>query len=203
MFAFLTGWRLEEIRGLDWRHVDFKAGEIRLDPGTTKNGDARVFPMTEELRALLIRVDGATRVTRKNAEVASNRTVLHMIAKQTEPVFQISGERLGAFRKSWKTACYRAGIPCVVQPVKSGGKIGAVKIVQCSRIFHDLRRSAAREMENQGVPRSVIMELMGHNTESMFIRYRVVSDSDKRRAADIIDGARNGAKGSADTAENQ
>jgi len=35
------------------RRVDFKAGDVRLAVGTTKNGDARVFPMTAALRRLL------------------------------------------------------------------------------------------------------------------------------------------------------
>ena len=35
--------------------VDFAGGEIRLDSGRTKNREARVFPMTDDLRALLER----------------------------------------------------------------------------------------------------------------------------------------------------
>jgi len=46
-FAYVTGWRVDsEVLPLQWRHVDFGAGEIRLDPGTTKNGEGRMFPMT-------------------------------------------------------------------------------------------------------------------------------------------------------------
>jgi integrase len=53
-FAYITGWRIpSEVLSLEWRQVDFKAGEIRLDPETTKNREGRVFPMTNELRALL------------------------------------------------------------------------------------------------------------------------------------------------------
>ena len=38
-FAFITGWRTpSEILPLEWRQVDLKAGEVRLDAGTTKNG---------------------------------------------------------------------------------------------------------------------------------------------------------------------
>lgn len=33
--------------------MDFNGGEIRLDAGTTKNGEGRVFPMTTDLRTLL------------------------------------------------------------------------------------------------------------------------------------------------------
>src|SRR4030095_75908 len=53
-FSYRTGWRIpSEVLTLEWRQVDFKAGEVRLDPETTKNRDGRVFPMTDDLRALL------------------------------------------------------------------------------------------------------------------------------------------------------
>lgn len=53
-FAYITGWRLQsEVLPLEWRQVDFDAGEIRLDAGTTKNREGRVFPMTAHLRAVL------------------------------------------------------------------------------------------------------------------------------------------------------
>ena len=53
-FAAITGWRVtSEVLGLEWRNVDFKAGDVRLDAGTTKNRQGRVFPMTVELRGLL------------------------------------------------------------------------------------------------------------------------------------------------------
>ena len=44
-FAYLTGWRTRsEILTLQWRQVDFGAGIVRLEPGTTKNDEARVLP---------------------------------------------------------------------------------------------------------------------------------------------------------------
>lgn len=37
-FAYITGWRIaSEVLPLEWRHIDFAGGEVRLDPGTTKN----------------------------------------------------------------------------------------------------------------------------------------------------------------------
>jgi integrase len=42
-FVYITGWRMpSEILPLEWRQVDMKAGEVRLDLGTTKNDDGRV-----------------------------------------------------------------------------------------------------------------------------------------------------------------
>ncbi len=53
-FAYVTGWRIPpEVLTLEWRRVDFKAGEVRLDPETTKSREGRVFPMTDDLHALL------------------------------------------------------------------------------------------------------------------------------------------------------
>ena len=53
-FAYLTGWRYRsEILRLQWRNVDFDAGTVRLDMGTTKNKDGRVIYVTAQLRTLL------------------------------------------------------------------------------------------------------------------------------------------------------
>jgi integrase len=40
-FAYITGWRKSEILGLQWKQVDFRAGTVRLEAGTTKNREAR------------------------------------------------------------------------------------------------------------------------------------------------------------------
>src|SRR5664280_2134246 len=42
-FAYATGWRLGEIRGLRWEHVDRRAREVRLPD--SKNGEGRVLPL--------------------------------------------------------------------------------------------------------------------------------------------------------------
>src|SRR4029077_1021783 len=46
LFAFITGWRVSEILGLTWRQVDFGASTVRLELGTTKNGERRTFHFT-------------------------------------------------------------------------------------------------------------------------------------------------------------
>src|SRR5437899_2349624 len=38
-FGYVTGWRIaSEVLPLEWGRVDFAAGDVRLDVGTTKNG---------------------------------------------------------------------------------------------------------------------------------------------------------------------
>ena len=77
--------------------------------------------------------------------------------------FDEQGRQIGTFYKAWASACKRAGVPGL--------------------LFHDLRRSAARNMDRAGIPRKVIMQITGHKTESMFLRYRIVSDRDLKDAA--------------------
>jgi len=57
-FGYFTGWRRGEILGLTWGEVfsdDDGGGTIRLDPARSKNRRARIRPITEELRPVILR----------------------------------------------------------------------------------------------------------------------------------------------------
>ena len=53
MFAYHTGMRKSEILNLLWDRIDLKNGFIRLQAEDTKNGEARVIPLNNELTVLL------------------------------------------------------------------------------------------------------------------------------------------------------
>jgi len=57
-FAYLTGWRMGEILRLEWRQVDFQAGTVRLEPGTTKNDEGRIFPFTGRIIPWVFHLNG-------------------------------------------------------------------------------------------------------------------------------------------------
>lgn len=99
-FAYITGWRIKsEILKLQWRQVSFSAETIRLDPGTTKNDDGRLFVMTPELRAVLLQQRAAT-------------DALQQATGQIVPlVFHRKSRPIKAFRRAWISACGKAGIP--------------------------------------------------------------------------------------------
>jgi len=55
------------------------------------------------------------------------------------------------------------------------------------RIPHDFRRTAVRNLERAGVPRSVAMKLTWHKTESVHRRYAIVDHRDLRVAVERLD----------------
>ena len=126
--AYTCGWRHEELLGLRVQQVNLLTGTIRLEPGTTKNGDGREVTVTQFVRQLLVQcIQGKG---------------------QHDYVFtRDNGTPIRDFRKSWHNVCHAAGTPGL--------------------LFHDLRRSAARNLRNQGTEK-VIMKIGGWRTASVF-----------------------------------
>jgi integrase len=100
-FAYYTGWRVDsEVLPLQWRQIDFQAGTVRLDSGTTKNDEGRVF-MFHELGEL-----------RKTLEAQrASADGLRASGTLVPWVFHRAGTPIRSFRKAWKDACLAAGCP--------------------------------------------------------------------------------------------
>lgn len=162
-FAYLTGWRIpSEVLRLRWAQVDFVGGVIRLEVGTTKNGEGRVFPfgVLPRLKALIERQRDVTRaVERRRGEIVPW-------------VFHRGGRPIRSFHDAWRAACERAATD------RAGGIRQIVRAALLGRIPHDLRRTAVRNLVRAGVPERVAMQLTGHKTRSVFDRYNIVSERD-------------------------
>lgn len=156
-FAYITGWRLtSEILPLEWRTVDWENKVVRLDAGTTKNGEGRSFPFTTALCAVLDRQQ-------------EERDRLKAAGTICPYVFHRNGKRIRSFRGAWLSSCEAAGLP--------------------GRLLHDFRRTAVRNLELAGVPRSVAMSMVGHKTESVYRRYAIVDGESLRDAASKMNAA--------------
>jgi hypothetical protein len=96
------------------------------------------------------------------AVVEHQRERSEALAKETGRIvpwlFHRGGQPIKNFRRAWLTACRQAGL--------------------AGRIPHDFRRTAVRNLERAGVPRSVAMKLVGHKTESVYRRYAIASETD-------------------------
>jgi integrase len=69
-----------------------------------------------------------------------------------------NGRHIGDFRKLWAKACKQAGVPGL--------------------LFHDLRRTAARNLRRAGVAEGIIMRIGGWKTRTVFERYAIVTQTD-------------------------
>jgi integrase len=77
-------------------------------------------------------------------------------------LFHHDGQPIRVFRRAWASACKRAGL--------------------AGRVPHDFRRTAVRNLERSGVPRSAAMKMTGHLTEAVYRRYAIVDEAMLREA---------------------
>ena len=107
-----------------------------------------------------------TKATRKLALEGIYREIIARRAKARRLdcplIFHRQGKPMGQFRKAWTYACDKAGVSGL--------------------IFHDLRRSAIRNMVKAGVSEKVAMQISGHATRSVFERYNITDEADLRMA---------------------
>jgi integrase len=82
-------------------------------------------------------------------------------------LFSRGGKPIRDFRADWEDACQAAGVPGL--------------------LFHDLRRTAVRNMLRAGVQEKVAMQISGHKTNSMLWRYNITNERDIRDAGERIE----------------
>lgn len=85
-------------------------------------------------------------------------------------ITRTNGLPIRSMKDGWREIGARAGLP--------------------GMIFHDLRRTAARNMLRTGVSAGVVMEILGWKSSAMLQRYDTVSEADLAMAADKLDEAK-------------
>ncbi|MGH7923341.1 MAG: tyrosine-type recombinase/integrase [Candidatus Binatus sp.] len=168
-FAFLTGWREMEVLALKWSHVDERAGVVKLDLGSTKSGAGRVLPFADYPQVVEV-IERRRVVAKRLAAAAAISPWVFCFAEPLQvrgrtyraagaPLFRPDRDRglPTILRAEWSAACRAAGLPGLM--------------------FHDLRRSAARNFERAGIPRSVARRLGGWS-DKIYSRYAIGAESE-------------------------
>lgn len=178
--SYTYGWRKGELLGLRVRQVNLLDRTVRLEPGTTKNSEGRSVQLTAECYELVCAC-----IERKAADdYAFTRE---------------DGTPVKDFSKTWADLCVAAGLgEFICRTCKTPGR----PCPACAKakrrtsyayhglIFHDLRRSAVRNLERAGIPRSVSMKITGHKTEAVYRRYAIVSPADLAEATRRLEQSR-------------
>jgi len=132
--AYLTAMRQGEILNLTWGQMDLKEGFVYLRPEDTKTDEGRLVPLEHELVEMFKAMPRGLPGVR---------------------VFNYKGKSVSCIKKSFVTACKRAGIE--------------------NFCFHDLRHTAINNWRLQGHDYFRIMAATGHKTLEVFKRYNTVS----------------------------
>ncbi len=101
-------------------------------------------------------------------QMARTRDMERAMGRIIPWLFHRKGKPIKSFRRAWPTACKNAGV--------------------LGRIPHDLRRTAIRNLERAGVPRSTAMAMVGHRTEATYRRYAIVDETMQREGAAKLAG---------------
>jgi integrase len=112
-----------------------------------------------------VRLPGAVTKNKRPLALALTGQLLALVARrwafrvpESPYVFHRSGRRLVRFDTAWDAASEAVGLPGL--------------------LFHDLRRSGARNCRRAGVGEDVIQRIGGWKTASMFKRYNIVDERD-------------------------
>jgi integrase len=97
-FAYLMGWRREQVLSLRWADVNREEGTVIRRAEFNKTKEPSVLPVSESVRAVLER-----------------RWLARVVTTPTGPavcdlVFHRDGRAIGDFRKAWAKACAAAGL---------------------------------------------------------------------------------------------
>lgn len=156
-WSFWCGMRKGTVARLEWKHFDSENWTLELPGVIMKNRKPYRLKLVGGFRDVIAR-----RLKRRRLDC---RHIFYRIHKgaptgnvtpgQPKPIYE--------FRKMWKTGCRAGRVPDL--------------------LFHDMRRSAARNLYKAVGDKRLCCLIMGLRTESIFDRYNITTDEDLVAAA--------------------
>jgi len=151
-------WRESEARGVQLRQVH-EDGWIRLDPQDSKEEWGKGIPYAD-IPVLARSIGYCLREHEKLR--ADNIVTTQLFVWWTTKGRRKRGNPVKSWRGAYNSGRTNAGCP--------------------QRLMHDFRRTAARIFSKAGVPKTTAMAITGHQTESMWTRYNIQTETDIRDA---------------------
>ncbi|CAN5482245.1 hypothetical protein BH20VER3_BH20VER3_19040 [soil metagenome] len=188
-----TGQRLSDIAKLRWENIDLERLELAI---TTRKTDRRVLiPLAQPLADYFLALPGAD----------DPREFL--FPKASACMARAKTERAGALSNQFHDILARAGLVRRRSHRKAKDGAGRSARRRPSELsFHSFRHTATSLLKNAGVPQSVVMDMIGHESKAISQIYTHVGDAEKRTAvaalptlASLLNAAADSAKATATT----
>jgi integrase len=159
--GLFTGQRIGDIVNLKWSAVDFESGEIRFS--TRKTGRLVLVPIFPQLSDLLLALDVGDD---PDAPVLPESYATFKRKKGAATLSRQFGELLA-----------KAGLRAKILHRKGSGVRRKHPLT-----FHALRHTAVSMMKNAGVPVSVVMDIVGHESAEISQLYTHTDHASKSEA---------------------
>jgi integrase len=166
-FGLYTGQRLGDLARLTWQNVDLDRDEIRFV--SRKTGRTMIIPIAPPLRAQIENLPAGDDPhqplhPRASASVEKSGGVKTLSRQFSELLADAGLAKAKAHRKS----------------ANGPGRAGPRELSQIS--FHSLRHTATSLMKNAGINASVVMDIIGHESEAISAHYTHIDEETKRKA---------------------
>jgi len=166
LFGLYTGQRLGDLALLSWNNVDLVRNEIRFR--ARKTAKQMILPIAGPLRA---HIEGLPTGERPGAP----------IHPKAFAIMQRQG-RSGNLSNQFSDLLAQAGLRGRA-PRSSRGIGRSARRASNELSFHSLRHTTVSLLKEAGIPESVVMELVGHDSEQMSAHYTHTGEEALRKAA--------------------
>jgi integrase len=170
-FGLYTGQRLGDLARLTWQNVDLDRDEIRFV--SRKTGRTMIIPIAPPLREQIEKLPAGDDPhqplhPRAFASVKKSGGV-NTLSRQFRELLADAGLATPKAHRTTEAA---------------PGRDGPRELSQIS--FHSLRHTATSLMKNAGINASVVMDIIGHESEAISVHYTHIDEETKRKAIALL-----------------